>query len=75
MTRARKPSDPRERSKAPQVFRRQDRPAKPDGLTKQVLYCNVPSATWGSLLLTQTYSAWVTLPGTTTARKWHLTVS
>lgn len=53
--RARKPSDPRERSKAPQVFRRQDRPAKPDGLTKQ------------------TYSAWVTLPGTTTARKWHLT--
>lgn len=53
--RARKPSDPRERNKAPQPFRRQDRPAKPDGLTKQ------------------TYSAWVTLPGTTTARKWHLT--
>ncbi|ELU38562.1 gti1/Pac2 family domain-containing protein [Rhizoctonia solani AG-1 IA] len=53
--RARKPSDSRERSKAPQPFRRQDRPAKPDGLTKQ------------------TYSAWVTLPGTTTARKWHLT--
>ncbi|KAG9126702.1 hypothetical protein FRC07_002326 [Ceratobasidium sp. 392] len=53
--RARKPSDPRERTKAPQVFRRQDRPAKPDGLTKQ------------------TYSAWVTLPGTTTPRKWHLT--
>lgn len=53
--RARKPSDPRERTKTPQVFRRQDRPAKPDGLTKQ------------------TYSAWVTLPGTTTARKWHLT--
>ncbi|CAE6398945.1 unnamed protein product [Rhizoctonia solani] len=53
--RARRPSDPRERSKAPQPFRRQDRPAKPDGLTKQ------------------TYSAWVTLPGTTTARKWHLT--
>ncbi|KAJ1300754.1 hypothetical protein OPQ81_002398 [Rhizoctonia solani] len=53
--RARKPSDPRERNKAHQPFRRQDRPAKPDGLTKQ------------------TYSAWVTLPGTTTARKWHLT--
>ncbi|CAE6492387.1 unnamed protein product [Rhizoctonia solani] len=53
--RARKPSDPRERNKAPQPFRRQDRPAKPDGLTKQ------------------TYSAWVTLPGTATARKWHLT--
>ncbi|CAE6432254.1 unnamed protein product [Rhizoctonia solani] len=53
--RARKPSDSRERNKAPQPFRRQDRPAKPDGLTKQ------------------TYSAWVTLPGTSTARKWHLT--
>ena len=35
--RARKPTDPRERTKAPQVFRRQDRPAKPDGLTKQVM--------------------------------------
>ncbi|KAG8743758.1 hypothetical protein FRC10_011478 [Ceratobasidium sp. 414] len=52
--RARKPSDPRERAKPP-TFRRQDRPAKPDGLTKQ------------------TYSAWVTLPGTTAPRKWHLT--
>ncbi|KAG9101890.1 hypothetical protein FRC06_002504 [Ceratobasidium sp. 370] len=52
--RARKPSDLRERTK-PSTFRRQDRPAKPDGLTKQ------------------TYSAWVTLPGTTTPRKWHLT--
>lgn len=53
--RARKSSDPRDRARAPQVFRRQDRPAKPDGLTKQ------------------TYSAWVTLPGTTAPRKWHLT--